>query len=171
MSVTYREYQETDREILFGLTKKLEEYIKSIDPMKRIIALPGFAEASFVETMENVEKYQGKIYFAEDKGITIGYTVAVIWKQSDQNKLEIGEHKLGEIIDLYIEERYRGKGIGTTLIDMCETYVRGEGCDSMWIDVFAPNERAYELYKRKGFIPREIGLLKPLEVTEVLETV
>lgn len=161
-NLTFREYTEADKTALLDLSNKLEEYAKSVDPLKRVKNFPGFNDLSVEETLNNVKKYQGKILLAQKDQTTVGYIVGVIWEQSDKNKLEIGIHKLGEVIDLYIEESYRGRGIGTEMLLMMEGYFKGKGCDSMWIEVFAPNENAHAVYKKFGFIDREVGMLKQI---------
>lgn len=162
MNISYREYIETDKDKLLELANKLEEYAKSVDNLHRVKNLPGFAELSLKETLENVNKYQGKIWFAEDEEIIVGYIIGVIWEQSEKNKLEIGPRKVGEVIDLYLEEGYRGKKIGKTLLSMMEDYFKQKRCDSMWIEVFSPNENAHNVYKKYGFIDREIGMVKQI---------
>lgn len=160
MNITFREYTEEDKPLLLKLSNNLEDYAKRIDPLQRIVNSPGFAEFSLQETLDNVAKYNGKIWIAEEDGKTAGYIVGVIWKQSEENKLEIGPHTLGEVIDLYLIEEYRGKGLGTLMLEKMENYFKDNGCDSMWVSVFAPNEKARNLYKKFGFVDREIGMLK-----------
>lgn len=79
-----------------------------------------------------------------------------------KNKLEIGPHKLGEVLKIYLDEEYRRKGIGKTMLQMMEKYFKEKGCNSMWISVFAPNENAHNMYKKFGFMDREIGMLKQI---------
>jgi hypothetical protein len=82
MDVTVREYLDKDHDQLLTLSKKLGTFGKSIDPMKRIQNTSGFAEIDLEETLENVQKYQGKILLAEQNGDIIGFIIGVIWKQS-----------------------------------------------------------------------------------------
>ncbi|MBI4225644.1 GNAT family N-acetyltransferase [Candidatus Roizmanbacteria bacterium] len=162
MKITFREYNEKDRDLLLKLTNKLEVYAKFLDPIRRVKNLPGFTEISLKETLENVEKYQGKIWLAEDEGKVIGFVIGAIWEESEKNKLEIGPHKLSEVLDIYLEDEYRRKGIGKTMLQMMEKYFKEKGCDSIWILVFAPNENAHNMYKKLGFVDREIGMLKEI---------
>lgn len=160
--ITFRDYKDEDRGTLVDLTNKLEEYVKPLDPLHRVKNLSGFSEMSLQETLENVKKYQGKITFAEDNGKVVGVIIGVIWEQSEKNKLEIGQHTVGEVLDLYLEEAYRGKGLGKAMLQMMEDYFKSKGCDSMWIEVFSPNENAHNVYKKYGFVDREVGMLKQL---------
>lgn len=160
MKITYREYTNQDRIILLELGRKLDEHARMIDPMQRIKNLPGLAERALEENLKNISKYQGKIWLAEDSGRAIGYITGVIREQSEIDKLENGPHKLGEVVDLYIDAGYRGQGLGTKMLSMMEAYFKEKGCDSMRISVFAPNEVAQVAYKKFGFIPRQLAMLK-----------
>ena len=162
MDVKFIEYEDKDKDMLLELANKLEEFAKSLDPIKRVKNSPGFIESSVAETLENVKKYQGKIWLAIDDEKTVGYIVGVIWEQSEMNKLEIGERKLGQVTDIYLEENYRGQGLGKKMLQMMENYFRGKSCDSMWVQVFAPNENAHHVYQNFGFMDREIGMLKQI---------
>jgi ribosomal protein S18 acetylase RimI-like enzyme len=77
-----------------------------------------------------------------------------------KNELEIGRHRLGEVLDLFIEESYRGQGIGSKMLMMMEAYFKEQDCDSMWAHLFASNENAHTVYEKFGFIDRSIGMLK-----------
>jgi len=160
MDVTFRNYKSKDKPTLLKLSKKLGAVGKILDPMSRIQNAPGFAEMDVDETLKNVKTNHGKIYLAEDAGEVIGFVIGVIWKQSKKNELEIGKHVLGEVTDLFIEEAYRGKGIGTTMLTMMEGYFKEKGCDSMWVSMFAPNTNAHAVYQKFGFVDRSIGMLK-----------
>ena len=162
MEVTFREYSDKDKQQLLELSKKLGAFGKSIDPMKRIQNAPGFAEMDVDETLENVKKYQGKILLAEDNGKTLGFIIGVIWEQSEKNKLEIGPHILGEVVDLFLEDVYRGQGIGSKMLTLMEEYFKSKGCDSMWVGTFAPNKDARKVYEKFGFVDRSIGMLKTI---------
>lgn len=162
MYVTFREYTEGDKTRLIELAKELADMHKVMDPMKRVVNGPGFVENDIAETLENVAKYRGKIWFAEDSGKLIGYIIGVIWEQSEQNKREIGEHMLGEVVDLYLQDAYRGQGLGTKMLAKMEEYFQKEGCDSMWVSHFADNENAHKAYEKFGFVNRSIGMLKTI---------
>lgn len=162
MEITFREYTDEDRELLLNFVYKLEQYVKDLDPIKRVKNLPGFAELALKELLENVKKQQGKILLAVEQEKVIGCVVGVIWDQSEKNRLEIGSHKIGEIFKLYLEKEYRRKGLGKKLLQKIEDYFKEKGCDSIWLSVFSPNVHAYNVYKEFGFIDREIGMLKEI---------
>jgi ribosomal protein S18 acetylase RimI-like enzyme len=156
----FREYDNNDKDLLLDFIKKLSQNSKDIDPLKRVKNFPGYAELSLTDLLSDVEKYRGKIWFAQDDETVIGYVIGAIWEQNEKNKLEIGPHTLGEVLELFVEEKYRGQGIGTKMLAMMEDYFKEKQCDSMWISVFAPNNPAHELYEKFGFTDRDIGMLK-----------
>ncbi len=164
MEITYREYAEEDKKDLIALEHELEEFQKQIDPLKRVQNLKGFAELEIENTLKDLNKNKGRIWFAMDGNTKIGCVIGIAWnKQPEKSRLEIGPHKLGEVMHLYVEKEYRGKGIGKQLLSLIENYFRKENCDSVWLDVFSPNINAHELYKKVGFVDRQIGMLKDLK--------
>lgn len=54
-----------------------------------------------------------------------------------------------------VERSYRGKGHGTALLDAALRWAKSGGLAWVDLSVFAHNQRAYELYRRFGFV--EVG--------------
>jgi ribosomal protein S18 acetylase RimI-like enzyme len=164
MDYKIREYQESDREILQTLIEKLMDYVVSVDPIKRIRRMPGYGPHYLKKTLKKYHHNQGKIYLVEYEENIIGYIFGFVAdKQSKVNLLEVIPTQLGIIDDLYIDEKYRSKGIGTFLMDKMEKYLKDQGCDSLWLEVFAPNVNAHKYYRKLGFMDREIGMLKKIK--------
>jgi ribosomal protein S18 acetylase RimI-like enzyme len=162
MEVTFRKYTDADKQQLIELEKRFGLFIKPLDPLHRVQQLPGFHERLVEDTLKDLHKYQGDTWFALDRVTVVGCIVGIIWEQSELNRLEIGEHVLGEGKFLYLDKKYRGYGIGTKLLMMMETYFKEQACDSMWVSVFELNENAHNVYKKFGFVDREIGMLKTI---------
>jgi len=162
MKIIIREYQDSDKELLKTTIESLMDYVVSTDPIKRIRRMPGYGDVELERTLEKIKKNKGKIYFAESDSKVVGYASCFITTQSKDNLLEVIPTKLGQLEDLYVEKQYRKKGIGKLLINKVEEYLRKQGCDSIWVEVFASNNKAYEYYKKSEFIDREIGMLKRL---------
>lgn len=162
MDIKIREYREKDRELLQSLIEKLMDCVVDMDPIERIRRMKRFSEINSKKLLKKINKNGGKIYFAELDGEVVGYVAGFVAKQSKENLLEVIPTKLGVIDDLYVDDSFRGRGIGTTLMKRIEDYFVSVDCDSIWIEVFAPNKKAHEYYKKKGFVDREIGMLKRL---------
>jgi ribosomal protein S18 acetylase RimI-like enzyme len=162
MNITLREYHEGDAELVKGFIQSLHHYVMTLDPIKRIRMENGFVENEFSNFISDLKNYEGKCFIAECDGKEVGFIFGLISKQSQENLLEVIPTRLGVIKDLYIEDEYRSKNIGTQLMQTMELYFIEKGCDSIWINVFAPNIHAHEFYKNHGYSDREIGLLKKL---------
>lgn len=147
---------------------KLRDFVVATDPMRRIRRMPGWEQRSLKFIFDMVANQYGNIYFAEADGKTVGYAFCFVTKQSEENRLEVIPTKLGQVEDIYVEDGYRGTGVGKALMAKCEEHLKEKGCDSIWIDVFAPNTDAHEYYKKLGFVDREIGMLKKLVVKPLL---
>jgi ribosomal protein S18 acetylase RimI-like enzyme len=55
-------------------------------------------------------------------------------------------------LTIALKKEYRGKGIGTILMDKAEDYVRGRGARRIELEVFAKNTGAKKLYETLGYV-------------------
>ncbi|PLP41766.1 GNAT family N-acetyltransferase, partial [Klebsiella variicola] len=61
----------------------------------------------------------------------------------------------GEILCLYIDEPYHGKGFAQALIHKCFAEFAAQGSDIVWLGVWEHNPRAISFYRKLGFT--EVG--------------
>ncbi|MDC0935487.1 GNAT family N-acetyltransferase [Pirellulales bacterium] len=61
------------------------------------------------------------------------------------------------IHDLAVLPEYRGKGIGTALLEAAEAAARERGCCKLTLEVFDDNKRARALYESIGYRDYELG--------------
>jgi GNAT superfamily N-acetyltransferase len=113
------------------------------------------------ELFDFIREGQGKIYIAVDGQKYVGFIAGAVDKQSDKNLLEVVPTKLGVVSEFFVEEKYRGQGVGKVLMEKLETYFKSIGCDSLWANVVAFNP-AHDVYEKMGYHNREIGMLKKL---------
>lgn len=52
---------------------------------------------------------------------------------------------------LAVFPQYRGQGLGGALLSIAQERARAAGCDSLSLQVFAENERAFRFYQRHGY--------------------
>jgi GNAT superfamily N-acetyltransferase len=64
----------------------------------------------------------------------------------------------GEVDSMFVEEGFRGRGIGSNLIRHALTWMESMGASSRVVTVAHANEEALAFYKRFGFHPRTILL-------------
>jgi ribosomal-protein-alanine N-acetyltransferase len=85
---------------------------------------------------------QGRAHLlvAEDRDAGIvGY--AVLWWVLDQ----------GELANLAVVEGFRGKGVGSSLLDRVLADAKANDVESLFLEVRMSNERAFHLYRSRGF--------------------
>lgn len=78
-----------------------------------------------------------------DAGV-VGY--AILWWVLDQ----------GELANLAVAEDFRGMGVGSALLDRVLADAAANGVESLFLEVRMSNERAFELYRSRGF--REVAV-------------
>lgn len=57
----------------------------------------------------------------------------------------------GDIWALFIRESYEGRGIGSALMELVETWMFEQGAESIWLCT-EPGTRAQRLYERRGWV-------------------
>ena len=80
-------------------------------------------------------------------GLTIGYVVS-----------SIDSEKTGEIDSFFVDEDYRGKGIGDALIKKALKWMDQKGAGAKIVEVANGNEHAFAFYAKYGFLPRRTVL-------------
>lgn len=65
---------------------------------------------------------------------------------------------ISELDNFYIEENYRGQGIGTKLVNEFKKYCLDKGIEEMKVTASALNVNAIEFYKKNGFKEFELTL-------------
>jgi ribosomal protein S18 acetylase RimI-like enzyme len=69
----------------------------------------------------------------------------------------------GIVHNLYVRPQYRGRGIGTALLDAAEDELFERGADAVAIEAMAANADAIRLYERLGYRPHRVELEKSVE--------
>lgn len=160
MKVRIRSYQGSDRSAFVKLMDQLMDYIVSIDDLKRTRRMPEFGESYTQRTLQKVAENDGIIYVAEVNGQLVGAVVGTIPEQTKEDQLEHVPSKCGEVLELVVESGFRGKGVGTMLMNMLEEYFKENNCNMSGVLVFAPNRKAHRLYSKLGYEDRSIYMTK-----------
>lgn len=61
----------------------------------------------------------------------------------------------GHVIGMFVDARFRGRGIGRRLLDAAIEWARARDLPSLSLLVFPHNTRAIEIYERAGFVQPE----------------
>jgi diamine N-acetyltransferase len=62
-----------------------------------------------------------------------------------------GQHPI-ELVRIYAEQEYLGKGVGSSLMKACLEETKLRDCDSIWLGVWEQNRRAIRFYERWDFV-------------------
>ena len=162
MEVAIRAYRDADRTEFVRLIEELQDYLVSIDDLKRERRMPEYGESYTERTLQNVAKNNGIIYVAETEGRVVGLVVGIMPEQTREELLERVPFKRGIVLELVVEGEYRKKGVGTMLMKKMEDFFKQNGCNVSGVDVFSPNKIAYRLYCKLGYRERDIWMTKKL---------
>jgi GNAT superfamily N-acetyltransferase len=66
----------------------------------------------------------------------------------------------GEVESIFVDETYRGRGIGSALLEHASAWMDEIGTLEQALFVFAGNDRALPFYARHGFSPRFVILVR-----------
>lgn len=100
------EYEGKYNEEMKKLLVELQEYIASIDQEGYNIITKEYKEDYFKKTMEEVYKYEGKIFLAKEENKIIGLLISVI-NNEEEKTYDFKVPKRGRITELIVSKDYR----------------------------------------------------------------
>jgi GNAT superfamily N-acetyltransferase len=105
-----------------------------------------FREELTLETLRNLVRHPdyGRAWLVQENGKAIGYIV-----MSFDFSLEYGGRNAW-VDEFFIERPFRGKGIGTRVLEFFEEAARDAGATAIHLEVNQGN-KAVDLYRRRGF--------------------
>ena len=154
------EYDSKYDEQIKDLLVELQEHIVNIDIQKYNIITPEYRDLYFKNVMEDVDKYEGRIYLYEDSGKILGFIAGII-NNEEMQTYEFKAPKRGRINELVVSKNSRSLGIGDLLLTKMEEYFYSVGCKDIMLAVFAYNTRAVKFYEQHGYMSRMITMTKP----------
>lgn len=140
---------------------ELQEYVAEIDKEKYNILTNEYREKYFEKVMNEVNKYEGKIFLAMENGKVIGLIVGLI-NNKEESTYDFKAPKRGRVTELVVSKECRSNGVGKQLLDKMENYFKEVGCKGVLIDVFAYNENAQKFYYKNGYFNRNIEVMKKI---------
>ncbi len=95
------------------------------------------------------------LLLAELAGSRVGYGLAHVLALEDTWVADtwVTGRRIGEIESVGVLPAFRGRGIGTRLLDMLEAHFAEIGVDDVMLGVLPGNLAAVGLYERRGFQP------------------
>lgn len=156
------EYEDSYLEDVRDLLVELGEYIVSIDKDNLEQVHPDYRERMAIIDLEKVKNHNGKCFLAVENDKAIGLIMGTIREYDENDYLDYKCPKEGEIIELIVSKKIRGKGIGQLLMDKMEEYFKSVDCKYVIVDVFAYNENAITFYNKKGYHSRMYTNIKKI---------
>ncbi len=153
------EYDEKYKEEVKDLLVELQEYIISIDKEKYNIITKEYRDNYFNKTMDEIYKYEGKMYLYKDNDKIIGFIVGLI-NNLEESTYDFKCPKRGRITELVVSKHYRKSGVGSILLHSMEDYLKSVGCKDILLGVFAYNENAIKFYEKNGYHIRMLDITK-----------
>ena len=153
------DYSDLYKEDVKNLLLELQEHIHSVDPEGYNIVGVNYREMSFLDTMEDVKKYNGKIMLYVENDEVLGMVIGLINNDTEET-YNFRAPKRGRISELVVKKDVRSKGIGSMLLKSMEDYLHSVGCESILIGVFAYNNEAVKFYEKNGYHNRMLDMIK-----------
>jgi GNAT superfamily N-acetyltransferase len=137
-------------------SEKTEFIALTADTLERALDMLGrlYSEAGATHHRERARRAaeglmaspeMGGVWLIEVHGETAGYICVTLCYS-----LEF-DGRFALLDELYLEEAWRGKGIGAQAIAFAQEWSRSRGLAAIRLEVARTNSRAFELYRREGF--------------------
>ena len=150
------EYNSKYDEQIKDLLVELQNYLIDIDDWHTQVMLPEYREGNFQMDLRKVNNQEGKIYLAIENELIIGLIMGVVEEKNEIDKLTNDCAKTGSVIELIVKNNIRGNGIGKSLLEKIEEYFKSINCKRINIEVFGPNKKGLNFYKKNDYITRDI---------------
>lgn len=89
--------------------------------------------------------------FDAKDNVAVGYVVS-----------SVNSEKVGTVESIFVSEKYRGLGIGDSLMVKALAWMDENGASEKVLEVTVGNEQVYGFYRHYGFLPRQT-LLKQVK--------
>ena len=156
------EYDEIYDEQVKNLLVELQEHIVDIDKEGYNILTNEYREEYFKKTLEEIKKYEGKIFLYKENNEVLGLVVGLI-NNEETKEYDFQAPKRGRVSELVVTKKIRSKGIGKQLLDKITEYFKENNCKDILIAVFAYNEDAIRFYEKNNYHTRMIEMTRKIE--------
>ncbi len=138
----------------------MEFWIRSVKDAKRFDK--NFNAEKPARLLKNIYSrfFKGCKYFlAEEGGRVVGFAAGKIEKLP----AFYIERKIGILFQIFVEEKYRNRGVGTKLINKFISWLKSRQIKAVRLEVFPTNSAVKELYKNLGFKEFKIEMRKKIQ--------
>lgn len=153
------EYDSKYDEKIKNLLVELQEHIVQIDKEHYNIIGNDYRKECFDKTMDEIKRYNGKMYLYKENDEICGLIVGLI-NNEEIDTYDFKAPKRGRISELVVSNKCRKKGYGKILLNSMENYLKSVGCKDILIGVFAYNGGAINFYEKNGYHTRMTEMIK-----------
>jgi ribosomal protein S18 acetylase RimI-like enzyme len=107
-----------------------------------------------------LEDSHTRVFVAEEDGLIVGYVLGVV---VDLLPEMFEQESGGFLADIYVDDGYRGRGIGRALVEALVDWFRQKGLRYYEWHVAATNEDALQFWTRLGGRPLQIRMRARIE--------
>lgn len=157
--ISIEKYSPDDFDALTVMIGRLQEYERQLMP--NLKSPNAVADDYARELVEMASGARGAILIARDDIRVIGY-VAGYFREDDDPCLQEEVRIYANVSDLYVEERWRMRGVGRLLLTAIEEQMRLRGGVSLRATAKALNAAAISCLSDFGYGPMKVVLSKTL---------
>lgn len=157
-SLLIRTFEPQDREPVIALHLALNRHEQTVSG-DRALGHEN-AQACLRDDELKMAEHGGIARVADLDGVVAGYLCCVIVEGGPYLRADL--RRSGHVTTLVVDEGHRRLGIARRLLDEAERYAREQGLPSLSVGVLAGNVAAEELYRRFGFAPYAIEMVRRL---------
>ncbi len=154
-----RDYQPSDRPALLALVRELQKaearYYDRMKPPEEI------GDWYVDGLLEACRAGGGTLLVALEDTRPVAYAVLVFKNTAESDPDEVA-YRYAYVQDVAVAETHRRQGLGSLLLERCESIARQAGLAWLRITVLAANEPALGAYQKFGFKALFVDLEKPL---------
>ncbi len=163
--MTIRPYQPTDLARIQEITVNSFGGVsidRNIEEQFGFVAGKDWTQRKARDVTTDCEVHPEGVFVAESDGEVAGYITTRLDRFTG----------IGRIPNLAVDEKYRGQGLGSRLIEFAIEWMREQGMAMAKIETLDQNERGQALYPRFGFreVARQIHYVMPLGLFLTTET-
>ena len=117
--------------------------------------MPGqkkYSDSELLEIIKNTEELP--VFVAESEGQVVGYAFCQLIR-SEENSRTLNTLYID---DLCVDEKMRGKHIGTELLKYVLSFAKENGFYNVTLNVWALNESALKFYEKNGMKIQKYGM-------------
>jgi len=159
MKFKIREIKSRDIPQIYKLFSEFGDYFVEIDNLNLEIKSKGYGEFFYNAMVKDIDR-KGIIYVAEVEDSVVGFIGGNYKDTNFSNAPDVLPHRKGRILEFFVSEKYRGNGVGKELFQKMENYLKEKSCNTISMEVFAPNKLARKFYENRGYLERNLDLIK-----------